>query len=853
MKQTKSASLPLFAPEVDELARLRQRQAKTSPRFPLVGPTWFKGVDIAAPSPRNPGCMACALHATARNVCLDGLGDPGGVLLVSSTPTRNEDLSGEPSRGGQNIELLSLVGKHYKGPWRLVYAVACAGGRIAPPADKKLHKTWVNPIEACRPYLTAEIDKGYERIVALGDVAARALTGLRIDPLGVRRGWGEVRGIPTFFTLHPGVAFHNRFVADWFREDLKWALTATPLPRPKGEVRVLLTPLEVRAFLAELTRDIVIVDIEHEGHLWDDRFRLLCISMCQDPEAPIVIPADVAFSTKDDLKKWLEDPTRWKGGQAIKHDRQGIFRALGIDLAGVHSDTLAQAHQRESDAPASLGAQAWVVGMGGYKGEAHDQAEDDAEGMNFGKVEPDILHQYAARDVSVNLLVHRWQKPRVAKYLPTWEGLLRPTLWALGHVERWGATLSSDNVKAYDRWLVEHLTTIEAKIRAHEKVPDGINLGASAQVSKLLFEIIGLRPNPKWKNSQGYSVDKETLKALEGKHPLIPLLQAANNYRTQRKNYGLKMIEEIGYDGKVHTTYKIVRSGRLSSSDPNMQNISSPGVKPGEKDYDLLSPDDEGIWARGCWVAPPGHVLVNLDYAQQELRIAAMLSGDEDMAAAFEAGHDFHTMTAAEAFEISPGDVNAEQRRVAKVINFALVFGMDEFGIAKGANITVARASSLLDSLLGKYKKLAAWRRGEVSKAERLGESVGLWAPSPHINWVCRRNIWQIGELGDGKDADGHRKHAKNQALNHPIQNVANCFSMASLHAAVQWIKDENIPARLTITVHDSLVLEVPESMALDVARQVQAIMVSWPSGIVKLKADIEVGPDWGTLRKVKL
>lgn len=850
MAARKPKTPPAPPTEQEKRQAAEDRERKTSSRLPLIGEGWNRGVDITTPLARTSSCTACPLHVGVTTVCMPprSLGEPkGGVLVVQSAPTQADDKEGMIAQNGLTDKVITAVTSHHAGPLHITNALGCAS---SPPFEDET-------VAACRPYLTSDIlALAPDRIIAIGDAAAKALFGHKVQAMGMRRSWGHVMGIPVFVIMGPGITVHNRIAEGWWKQDIKWSCTATVEPLTEGTVHVLKTGQEVTDWVQTIPMgQQVEVDIEYRGDYWHGDFELLCLGACVDPANPVVITGAAAHQGKAALKEWLEDPRYFKAGHNFKSDRHGIWRSLGIDVKGVSVDTLNWARMRESDNPAGLKALAWNVGWGGYAGDAIEEAEDQEKtkaGKDYGKIEPDVLHRYNARDVVVTRRVREWLQPQMARFAGTWQGLARPAQHALGHVERWGALLSADNVRTYDRWLHERLERTDASLRALPGLPPEFNPASPLQVSKHLFQTMGMMPDPKWKNASGYSVGKEVLEALKDEHPIIPILQAHSNYRTQIKNYGNKMVAHIGYDGRVHSSYRIVRSGRLGSAAPNLQNICAPGVKPGDKGYAELQAEDEGIWARGCWVASPGHLLVNLDYAQAELRVAAMLSEDEVMGAAFETGYDFHRMTASAAFGVAPQDVTAEQRTAAKGINFALTFGMDEFGLAATAGLTVVKAKELLDALLSKYVKFAAWRKLQIATAERTGESFVRWAPpGSGIEWTHRRNIWQIGEKGLDKRGKGEKKHAINVALNNPIQNMANCFSLASLTEVVRWILDEDIPARLVITVHDSLVLEAREDIAEEVGHQVAKIMTQWPSGCVKLKADLEIGPDWGHLTKV--
>lgn len=838
--------LPLLTPE--------ERLIRTSRTLPLIGEGWNRGVEKVTPKGRDPGCRDCSLGAEVRTPCMpayvtctDDAWVDNQLLIVGSTPTKLDDSEGGYNPMGLVGQVLDEAAKHWRGEIRYTSAVSCSAG-------KEISE---DSLIACRPYLAAEVLTGAKRILAVGDLAVRSLFGHRASTIGNRRSWGHVFGVPTFTLFNPQVTLYNRFAKEWWKADTQWALTTQVQPLSEGEVTVLLNCGEVQSFLTDLfPGDVTTVDCEWTGSLWYDDFSLLCVGLCQDLLRPAVIPGDLLRKdgqAREALTRWLSDSWYPKGGHNFKEDRHALWRAGLGDVVGTQVDTLLWARQRESDNPAGLKSLAWNVGMGGYAGDAKDDAEDEEGKKDFARLEPDTLHLYNARDVVVTQHVRKWLEPQMERYRSTWEQLLRPAQTALVQVERWGALLSQDNVRAYDLWLSQRLEKIEAGIRQH--TPPEFNPASTKQVQDLLFKQLGVKPDPKRKTGTGaWSTDKAALEAYKSQHDVIPLLQEHSNYRKQKASFGLGVLEHVGFDGRVHPSYRVVRSGRLSCRAPNLQQVTSPGIKPGEPGYEEKRGEDEGVWARDCYVAPDGYVLTQLDYAQMELRVAAMLAGDEVMAAAFEAGHDFHRMTASAAYNIRPEDVNAEQRRVSKVINFAIIFGMDEYGIANSTGIPKAKAKELLQSLLGKYKKFDAWRRQQMAQTVASGESFVRWnPPGGNVDWAHRRDNRGAGETGTDRDSEGVRKHAANVALNGPIQTIANCFSLASLSETVRWILDEDVPAKVVITVHDSILLEAREDVAEEVAARVSRIMCSWPSGVVKLKADAELGVAWGSMSKIKV
>lgn len=790
---------------------------------------WFRGAASADPLPRNPECTRCELGRRdgLKHVCAPALGEEGGALVVFPRMTVTEDSQGPFTARGLR-ELRDEAEALYPGPVRFAYAVSCP----SPSAPEEKHA------DACASYLAAEFERPTERAVLVGEDAVYAATGHRFFPIHTRRAWVMVRGVPCLIVPSLSAGSHNAIVKRWISEDLKRALL-DPLPAPvKGVVRVLASVYEVRQFLAGLDpQKPTVVDVENAGSLWKADFSLLCLGLCQDPEDPVVIPAATVQDTKVELRNWL-DSVAPKIGQNLKYDRLAIWRALGADLGGVEADTMIWCRLLEADAPAALGTQAWRVGMGGYKKAAHDALEDDPRGgKDFSSMEPDALHRYNGLDTSCTLRLYRRQLSELGpKLITTWRTLWAPATWALGHVERWGAKLSEDNVRAYDRYLIEKLEQATAEIAKAVPLWEKFNPASNRDIGRLLYDELKL-PCSKLTPGGQRSVAADVLEDMKGQHPVVDLLLDHALYRKQQSAFGLRMLDHVGYDGRVHVSYTMIRSGRLSARDPNIQQIPTP-----------QEPGDGGTWARGCWVAERGHTLVNLDYGQMELRCAAMLSGDEEMAAAFERGTDFHRQTAAMIFAVPPEQVTKEQRKIAKSIAFGMLYGQTDYGLSMALGIEPEQAKKYVDAFLGKLPKLNAWRQRQIRNGMATGVSVAEWG-----SWYHRRRVTEVAQIGDSKDIRRMKKHAANVCLNNPIQNVANCFSLAALAKTVSWILDCRPEVKLTITVHDSLVLEVPDSMVEEVARKVRGFMLSFPSGNVKMAVDVEVGKDWGTLKPLDL
>lgn len=810
-------------------------------------PLWEPWLRIDGIKPIADPCASCPGHAVKAAV-LPSEGQ-GTLLVVGAHPTATEVQLGVAFGHPLGQYVQGIVRKHWSGPVTYTHAVRCAlRGSDELRADTAAHDP-AGKAEACRFHLARTIDDVKPtRIVFIGRGGALAL-GVYHDAVALRRCWGLVRGVPAWHVMDPQPAMRNGFLKAQFESDLAAVLREKDVRPVQGVTTVLTTPLEVelwlRGAMAQQSKPVA-VDVEHDGRLWDKDFRLLCVGLCQDPAKPVVATVEALDGAVDTFREFLADPRVLKVNQNIKHDRHALYRHFGVDMAGIVADTMVYQRLRDPDAPAGLGKLAWYVGFGGYKEAANfaDADEDDRVGNKFAALPPNTLHAYNGRDVAVTTLVHDYLHERMGKLANTWYGLLGPGFDALTIVERNGMLLSPEAVRSYDKWLTARETDLLRQLVSIPGVPAGFNPGSTAQMRDLLYKQFRL-PVLALTGTKQPSTAKDVLVALQDKHPVVPILLQLSRVRKQRSTYGLGVLDYISpLDGRVHTTFKLVRTGRLSSSDPNLQNCTRP---------DPDDPNSEGTWARGCYVAPPGYKLVQLDFSQLELRVAAMLSKDRAMAAAFDSGVDFHTQTAALAFHTPAAKVSKKQRTAAKAINFGLLYGKSAYGLAQDLGVTTQEVEGMINSIFGVYTGLAAWRREQLSNATITGRLVTTWAvPGTGVDWTHYRGVLELGDRASGAAADKTRKHLQNVALNTPIQNVATWMALAALTEAVRWTRDERPDVRVVMTVHDSILLEAPENRVDETVEAVSGFMTGVPSGIVKLTVDAEVGDDWGRLNKYR-
>jgi DNA polymerase-1 len=361
---------------------------------------------------------------------------------------------------------------------------------------------------------------------------------------------------------------------------------------------------------------------------------------------------------------------------------------------------------------------------------------------------------------------------------------------------------------------------MELEARAHELAGQPFNLASPKQLGEILFDRMKL-PVVKKTPSGAPSTDEEVLEKLALDHPLPKALLEHRGLAKLKSTYTDKLPRMVNArTGRVHTNYAqaVAVTGRLSSNDPNLQNIPVRTA--------------EGRRIREAFVAPPGWKIVSADYSQIELRIMAHLSGDRGLIDAFAAGEDIHRHTAAEVFGAAQGEVTSEQRRYAKVINFGLIYGMSAFGLAGNLGIDRAAAQSYMDRYFARYPGVAAYMERTRNEAREQG-----W-----VETVFGRRLW----LPDIRSANQSRRQgAERQAINAPMQGTAADLIKLAMIAVQGWIERERLAAKLIMQVHDELVLEVPEAELDAVKPMVEKLMSGVASLAVPLVVDAGVGENW--------
>ncbi len=533
-------------------------------------------------------------------------------------------------------------------------------------------------------------------------------------------------------------------------------------------------------------------------------------------DAPDQLPVDEVLQR---LRGWLENPNAPKLGQNIKYDSH-VLQNAGIHVRGYLHDTMLQSYVIEAHKPHSLESLAQRhLGRQGLSYE--DLCGKGAHQISIAQVDIAKVAQYACEDSDMTLHVHATLWPLIeadAGLRFVYEHIEMPTATVLQRIERTGVLIAPATLAAQSKQLAERMLALEAE--SYELAGQPFNMGSPKQVGEILFTKLGL-PVKKKTATGAPSTDEEVLAELAADYPLPAKLLENRSLAKLKGTYTDKLPLMINpADGRVHTNYAqaVAVTGRLSSNDPNLQNIPIRTA--------------EGRRVREAFIAPTGCVILSADYSQIELRIMAHLSDDVALLKAFTEGVDVHRATAAEIFGTEAAAVTSEQRRYAKVINFGLIYGMSAFGLAGNLGIERSAAAAYIERYFARYPGVKRYMDDTRASAKDKG----------YVETVFGRRLW----LPEINSPNGPRRAgAERAAINAPMQGTAaDLIKLAMI--AVQAVLDQQARGtRMVMQVHDELVFEVPEAELAWARLEVPRIMASVASLKVPLLAEVGVGPNW--------
>jgi DNA polymerase-1 len=520
------------------------------------------------------------------------------------------------------------------------------------------------------------------------------------------------------------------------------------------------------------------------------------------------------------LKPLLESDAIKKIGQNLKYD-QNVLDNHGISLGGIEHDTMlasyvvdSAANRHDMDVLAKKYLDTSTIHFEDIAGKGKKQ-------LTFNQIDVDKAAEYASEDADIALQLHHvlWKmlEPQ-SKLTDIYRDIEIPLSRVLSTVERTGVAIDADLLATQSDELTESIKALEAQ--AHEVAGQEFNLASSKQIGELLYEVMEIpviRKTPKGQPSTA----EDVLEQLAHDYPLPKLILQHRSMSKLKSTYTDKLPQQINErTGRVHTSYHqaVASTGRLSSADPNLQNIP---IR-----------THEGRRIREAFVAPAGSVLLAADYSQIELRIMAHLSGDENLLTAFAEDKDIHSATASEVFGIALDDVDADSRRAAKAINFGLIYGMSAFGLGKQLDIPRGEAQEYMNLYFERYPGVKKYMDSTKLNAKHEGfvETVfGRRLYLPDIN--SRR--YQM------------RQYAERTAINAPMQGTAADIIKKAMISVDQWLGESGVDARMIMQVHDELVLEVAESDVKKVSDSVREIMRSAATLVVPLEVEVGVGNNW--------
>ncbi len=573
---------------------------------------------------------------------------------------------------------------------------------------------------------------------------------------------------------------------------------------------------------------LVAIDTETDS-LDPVRARIVGISFAVEPGRAAYVPVAHNYPGVADqlaldavlarLKPWLEDGARAKLGQNTKYDRH-VFANHGIEVAGCRHDTLLQSYVLEAHKLHSLESLAERhIGRHGLSYE--DVCGKGANQIPFAQVDITKATEYSGEDSEMCLQVHATLWPQLEaepRLREVYERIEMPVSAILQRIERRGVLIDAAVLAEQSRQLAERMVQLEQEAYAIAGQP--FNLGSPKQIGEILFGKLGL-PVKKKTASGAPSTDEDVLQELAQDYPLPARILDHRSLAKLKGTYTDKLPLMVNpATGRVHTNYAqaVAVTGRLSSNDPNLQNIP------------IRTP--EGRRIREAFIAPPGHVIMSADYSQIELRIMAHISEDPGLLRAFAEGIDVHRATASEVFGTPVTEVTSEQRRYAKVINFGLIYGMGAFGLASNLGIEQKAARDYIERYFARFAGVKRYMDETKARAAETG----------YVETYFGRRIY-LPEIRGGNGP--RRAGAERQAINAPMQGTAADLIKLAMIAVQAELDRERKGTAMVMQVHDELVFEVPEAEVEWARAAVPRLMADVAQLKVPLLAEVGVGPNW--------
>src|SRR5690348_13776910 len=607
------------------------------------------------------------------------------------------------------------------------------------------------------------------------------------------------------------------------------AIPLAAVPGPEANYELVITPAQLQAWLAKL-HDAELIAFDTETTSLDPmRAQLVGLSFSVKAGEACYIPLGHDYpgapeqlgleATLQALKPILEDPQRPKLGQHAKYDCN-VLSNYGIEVRGIVFDTMLESYVLNATASRhdmDTLAKRWL----GYDTiHYEDVCGKGAKQISFSQVDVDTACRYSAEDADVTLRLHHALWPKLQKE-PSLEkvftGIEMPLVPVLARMEQRGVLIDVAGLRRQSNELGKRMHALQLEMQ--RLAGREFNVDSPKQLQALLFDELGLPALVKTPTGQP-STNEEALEAIAAQHELPRMILDYRQVAKLRSTYTDKLPEMVNpRTGRVHTCYHqaAVATGRVSSTDPNLQNIP---IK-----------SEEGRRIRQAFIAPPGWKVVAADYSQIELRIMAHLSGDETLIRAFKEGADVHRATAAEVFGVAPDQVDANQRRAAKVVNFGLMYGMSAHGLSRALGIGRLEAGEYIARYFERFPGVRAFMDNTREQAQRDGYVETLFGRRLYLESLRSRNAAQ-------------RAGAERAAINAPMQGTAADIIKRAMIAIDAWLLERD-DAHMLMQVHDELVFEVKTEALDEIAAGVRERMQAGAQLSVPLLVEVGSGANW--------
>ncbi len=535
------------------------------------------------------------------------------------------------------------------------------------------------------------------------------------------------------------------------------------------------------------------------------------------PGAPQQLDREIVLKA---FRQVLEDPDVKKLGHNLKYDRN-VLANHGVSLTGIAHDTMIQSYVLNSTANRHDLDTLCEKYLDHTNIHYEDVAGKGAKQLTFNQVPLETAVPYAAEDADMALRLHHLFWPDLEKLdfqRRLYEDIEVPLIEVLSRMERKGVLIDAELLEVQSQELTQRMHRLEAEVI--KLAGEEFNLGSSKQLQAILFEKLGLpvvRKTPKGQPSTA----EDVLQELALDYPLPRLILEYRSLSKLKSTYADKLPQQINpQTHRVHTSYHqaVASTGRLSSADPNLQNIP---VR-----------TSEGRRIRQAFVAPPGYAILAADYSQIELRIMAHLSRDQGLCDAFNQGLDIHRSTASEVFGVPQAEITAEQRRAAKAINFGLIYGMSAFGLARQLGIERGAAQQYVDLYFARYPGVREYMEQTREKARKTGYVETLFGRRLYLSEIHARNAQR-------------RQYAERTAINAPMQGTAADIIKKAMIDVDEWLRSSSVTARMVMQVHDELVFEVHQDAVDSVREEIIKRMSGAAKLTVPLEVDAAAGANW--------